>query len=416
MKIFIPVSHNGGGDGKTGWAVSLATSFNGRHVLMEDMGGSHADRQCNQMANRLLKTDCDVMLIIDIDTEFTEQDVARAVGHMERGLLAVWGLYPKKEDSCPPCVNTWPEVGMPDEHGLINVRRAGRGFLMVHRSVFERLKEENGGPAKRFHNHGQIEWAFFRSGVVDGAFSAVIGDVDAEGYPLREWISEDWMFCEDLRIHLRIPTLVDTGIILAHVGSKTYRFPVESLVRVGPPKTWRDIHGWFDYEPLYRMIVNEIPDWDSFTEVGTWLGKSFAAFHSFAKEAGKAVLMQAVDTFQGEPASTAHAEILALHGGNVEKAFLANMEALGVGMFTAWPRVSVDAAAQFGNESQFAVFIDADHREEYVAADIAAWLPKVKRGGILAGHDYDEPGVIAAVAKAGLKVETMGRCWVHRKT
>ena len=33
-------------------------------------------------------------------------------------------------------------------------------------------------------------------------------------------------------------------------------------------------------------------------------------------------------------------------------------------------------------------FIDADHRYEFAKEDIELWLPKVKDGGILAGHDY----------------------------
>lgn len=35
-----------------------------------------------------------------------------------------------------------------------------------------------------------------------------------------------------------------------------------------------------------------------------------------------------------------------------------------------------------------AVFVDGDHRADGVAADIEAWLPKVKPGGWIAFHDY----------------------------
>lgn len=34
------------------------------------------------------------------------------------------------------------------------------------------------------------------------------------------------------------------------------------------------------------------------------------------------------------------------------------------------------------------VFIDGDHSYRAVSADISAWLPKLKKGGILCGHDY----------------------------
>jgi len=34
------------------------------------------------------------------------------------------------------------------------------------------------------------------------------------------------------------------------------------------------------------------------------------------------------------------------------------------------------------------VYIDANHFYEHVKADIAAWYPKVRSGGIFAGHDY----------------------------
>jgi alkanesulfonate monooxygenase SsuD/methylene tetrahydromethanopterin reductase-like flavin-dependent oxidoreductase (luciferase family) len=61
---------------------------------------------------------------------------------------------------------------------------------------------------------------------------------------------------------------------------------------------------------------------------------------------------------------------------------------------------SVDAAALFDDESLDFVYIDGDHRYEAVKDDIDAWLPKVKKGLIIAGHDYQHkwaPGVKPAV-------------------
>lgn len=47
------------------------------------------------------------------------------------------------------------------------------------------------------------------------------------------------------------------------------------------------------------------------------------------------------------------------------------------------------AAALIEDVSLDFVFIDADHSYEGCAADIAAWLPKLKPAGILSGHDYE---------------------------
>jgi hypothetical protein len=58
------------------------------------------------------------------------------------------------------------------------------------------------------------------------------------------------------------------------------------------------------------------------------------------------------------------------------------------------------AANQVENYSLDFVFIDADHSYEGVQRDITIWLPKVKSGGWLSGHDYGtvpHPGVKQAV-------------------
>ncbi len=51
---------------------------------------------------------------------------------------------------------------------------------------------------------------------------------------------------------------------------------------------------------------------------------------------------------------------------------------------------SLDAARIFKDGSCDLVFIDADHRYSSVCADIQAWKPKVKPGGILCGHDCEK--------------------------
>ena len=51
-------------------------------------------------------------------------------------------------------------------------------------------------------------------------------------------------------------------------------------------------------------------------------------------------------------------------------------------------KTSTEAAKDFPDESLDFVYIDANHRYEHVVADIAAWLPKVRKDGIISGDDY----------------------------
>lgn len=57
-------------------------------------------------------------------------------------------------------------------------------------------------------------------------------------------------------------------------------------------------------------------------------------------------------------------------------------------------------AAQFiADESLDLVFIDARHTYDSVFDDISLWLPKVRNGGILGGHDY-QPGYFDGLVRA----------------
>ena len=49
---------------------------------------------------------------------------------------------------------------------------------------------------------------------------------------------------------------------------------------------------------------------------------------------------------------------------------------------------SVDAAKDFIDECLDWVYIDSDHGYGFVKEDIESWFPKVRKGGVVSGHDY----------------------------
>jgi hypothetical protein len=59
---------------------------------------------------------------------------------------------------------------------------------------------------------------------------------------------------------------------------------------------------------------------------------------------------------------------------------------------------SVEVAAEFPDEFFDFVYIDADHTYAAVRADILAWWPKVRSGGVLGGHDF-----VSFTSKAGAR-------------
>ena len=60
----------------------------------------------------------------------------------------------------------------------------------------------------------------------------------------------------------------------------------------------------------------------------------------------------------------------------------------------------MDAARDVPDGSLDFVYIDADHRFDYVMEDLIGWARKVRPGGIVSGHDYyrfRNAGVVPAV-------------------
>lgn len=184
--------------------------------------------------------------------------------------------------------------------------------------------------------------------------------------------------------------------------------------------TYQDIPGWMDFEPFYNKMVEEAKDGAVFVEVGCWLGRSTCYLAQKIKESGKAIRLIAVDTWQGTPGNENMQAVVKNAGGSILEMFNKNMQEASVGHIVSPLVMPSLAAAAFQGITLAAcdfVFIDADHSYEAVKADILAWLPKVKVGGVLAGHDWcNAESVRLAVRETlGDKFTVEGTVWVYRK-
>jgi hypothetical protein len=128
------------------------------------------------------------------------------------------------------------------------------------------------------------------------------------------------------------------------------------------------------------------------------------------RRSGKPIELYCIDTWEG---SQEHVDCDAVISGSLYDEFLANIAPVREHIRPI-RATSLQAARLFEDKSLDFVFIDAAHDFESVRADIQAWRPKVKPGGVLAGHDYLAcwPGVILAVEQAFAgKARIFDTCW-----
>lgn len=171
---------------------------------------------------------------------------------------------------------------------------------------------------------------------------------------------------------------------------------------------------WFTYPDLYREFVAILPNDSTFIEVGSWKGKSIAFFAVEAMNSGKIIDCFAVDTWRGSPEHSTDSNII---NDTLYDLFLENISPLQ-DYITAIRKPSFEAAKEFDNDSIEIVFIDAANEYDAVKQDIHTWLPKIRKGGIIAGHDYLLPSVKKAVDEIFkdrvLFRNAMENCWIVR--
>ena len=179
---------------------------------------------------------------------------------------------------------------------------------------------------------------------------------------------------------------------------------------------YENIPGWFDFDDLYRRAVKTCTrnvGASTFVEVGTFLGRSLAYLGVEIVNSKKPIKLVSVD----------HSEILEL-----PPAFFENLDAAAKNMFKKcepWEGFHVQeiirrnmrkcvlaglqhesmwtdstrAAYAFEPGSVDFVFLDAAHDYDGIKSEIQAWLPRLRKRGVIAGHDHTAlfPGVKQAV-------------------
>jgi hypothetical protein len=178
---------------------------------------------------------------------------------------------------------------------------------------------------------------------------------------------------------------------------------------------------WFTYPNLYSSVPTYFGEGAKFVEVGVWKGRSVSYLAVEVINANKNQKIYTVDTWAGseehiDPFNVNFNPELLNNPDWLYNLYSQNIEPVK-DIITSIRKPSLEAVNDFEDESLDFVFIDAAHDYENVKADILAWLPKLKKTGILAGHDYwpNDPVQIAVdEIFSSFRIETPDhRTWLY---
>jgi len=179
---------------------------------------------------------------------------------------------------------------------------------------------------------------------------------------------------------------------------------------------YQNIQGWFDYEEVIRLAIDKATDGAKFVEIGAWKGKSAAFAGVEILNSGKDITYYAVDHFLG---SEEHRNPVSPHydyasiSGDLKAQYLVNIEPVKSVVKTL-DMQSGEASKKFKKASVDFVYIDGSHEYVSVCSDIEFWLPKVKPGGMIAGHDYTTHETVReAVDNYFTDLQINGKSWLY---
>jgi hypothetical protein len=152
---------------------------------------------------------------------------------------------------------------------------------------------------------------------------------------------------------------------------------------------------WFKPESqhLISEVIEKLDHNSKCVEIGSWKGKSAAYTCEKIINSKKKIHLDCIDTWEG---SVEHKEFPNLH--RLYDIFIRNMKPFEK-YYTPIRMSSMEAVKLYEDESLDFIFIDASHEYEDVKYDINYWFPKLKKGCVISGDDYNNPG-FPGVAKA----------------
>ena len=159
---------------------------------------------------------------------------------------------------------------------------------------------------------------------------------------------------------------------------------------------YKTIPGWFNCPDLYREMVSKAPQTATFVEIGCWKGKSSSFMAEQIANSKKDIKFYCVDTWKGTLTEDGHQNDPDVVNDRLFEVFNDNLAPF-TGYYNPIRSTSVEAANQFEDNSLDFIYIDASHEYEDVKDDINAWFPKLKKGGTIAGDDYNSKEVSRAV-------------------
>jgi predicted O-methyltransferase YrrM len=170
-------------------------------------------------------------------------------------------------------------------------------------------------------------------------------------------------------------------------------------------KIWQNVPGWWDEsdaKAMERLILSH-PNLSSIIEIGVYAGRSTVCIQHILKQHRLNSHHTCVDTFKGDDNAPAPFDLY--------DRFMRNTADYPI---TVIQSDSVTASKLFKRPEFDLIFIDASHDYDSVKADITAWLPKLKKGGIIAGHDANWQSVKQAVSELLPNFQTDGHIWYHQ--